>query len=130
MSFIFNNTMKPILLLLAIATAGYLAFQYTPAGRKAQARIRQNASATASKPDSTSAASTASFAGKSKEELRVELQFREEVVATIKSASDGKSVVVADCGMTRTATITPEIRKQLSQLEAEISSLRKALASR
>lgn len=70
------------------------------------------------------------YAEKGKEELMAELKFNEEVVAAIKEAADGKPVVVAACGMTRTATITPALRLQLNEFESDIRSLKAEIATR
>jgi hypothetical protein len=112
--------MKSIGFIVAVFVAGYLAFHFSPAGKRAQGRMQKSAAQhSAPRVDPK-------FAGKTKDEL----QFTEEVVAAIKKSADQKPVVVSACGMTRTTTITPEMRSQLAEYEADIRSLRVAIAAR
>jgi cytochrome c556 len=116
--------MKSIGFIVAVFVAGYLAFHFSPAGKRAQGRMQKSAA------QHSAPRADPKFAGKTKDELQFELQFTEEVVAAIKKSADQKPVVVPACGMTRTTTITPEMRSQLAEYEADIRSLRIAIAAR
>ena len=116
-----GRRMKFLTFVVALFGFGYAVFHYTPAGRRAWVQIKV-------KPVPVK---NRHYEGRNTDELRDELQFKENVIAAIKQvAGDGKPVVVAACGMTRSTTVGAETVAELGKLEAEIRSLRAELASR